>query len=116
MQVTASDLPRLAHRIATAIRVGNVDSLRTDLETAACAADNCSGWPAETAERLELLGAVASDLRRSIKRDGAPSFGAEWKANLELLEHLEREAPAYGSSSNMAASSRLISAKMSAGG
>jgi hypothetical protein len=109
-----TDLPHLAHRIAAAIRLGNMERLENHLESAARAAQEQAPTP-DAAERLDLLGAVAFDLRRSLRRSRCNPVAArsEWTANLGLLEHLEHSS--YFKSSRISSSSLRMSAKASGG-
>jgi hypothetical protein len=109
-----TDLPHLAHRIAAAIRLGNMERLENHLESAARAAQAQALTP-EAAERLDLLGAVAVDLRRSLRRSRCNPVAArsEWTANLGLLEHLEHSS--HFKSSRISTSSLRMSAKASGG-
>ena len=109
-----TDLPHLAHRIVAAIRLGNMERLENHLESATRAAEAQALTP-EAAERLDLLEAVAGDLRRTLRRSRCNPVAArsEWSANLGLLEHLEHSS--YFRSSRIAASSLRMSAKASGG-
>lgn len=111
-----AELPHLAHRIAAAIRHGNIERLENHLDSAARAASEAPVLTAEAEERLDLLGAVAGDLKRALRRSRCNPVAVrmEWGANLGLLEHLEQSA--YFNNARISTSSLRMSAKASGAG
>ncbi len=90
-----------------------MESLEDHLDSAARAATTTPALTAEAAERLDLLGAVAVDLQRALRRSRSNPVAVrtEWGANLGLLEHIEQSS--YFNSSRISTSSLRMAAKAS---
>ncbi len=84
---------RMAARLLLAAEHGNLPSLEVELTRAErLAASSQAGLAAGAAERFELLGAVASHMRQSLRRFRGHSGARldDLEIDLRLLKHLAR--------------------------
>ena len=79
-------LPDLAGNILRSLKVGDLEALESALDRAEEASSPNRPVPSDVAERLELIGAIASAMRTNIRRRRPGSVDAY----LPLLSHLQR--------------------------
>jgi hypothetical protein len=72
---------QIAKRMVCAVEAANPDSLNAEL----CRAER---FAAEEEERLELLGAIAHDIRDTLARSQSSDLSEALGPHLELLRHL----------------------------
>ena len=79
-------LPDLAGNILRSLRRGDFDALENALDRAEAASQPRSAMPSDVAERLELIGAIASALRADVRHRRIAGVGVY----VPLLHHLQR--------------------------